>query len=56
MSGGSGVANLNEPNLFLALSQRLHNAVKTLAGLPEDDLDAPFVQRVDQNVCSRLRH
>jgi hypothetical protein len=45
-----GIANLNEPDLIGALSQRLHNSVDAVARQSEHDLDAPVVDRVDENI------
>jgi hypothetical protein len=42
--------NLNEPDLIGALSQRLHDSVDAVARQSEHDLDAPVVERVDENI------
>src|SRR3546814_17485970 len=47
--------DLNEPDVVLPLSQRLHDAVDAVAGQSEDDLDAPVVNRVDEDVSRRDR-
>jgi len=44
------VANLDEAHLVAALAQRLHDAVDAVAGEAEDDLDAPVLNRFDQDV------
>src|SRR3546814_5114879 len=48
--------DLNEPDVVLPLSQRLHDAVDAVAGQSEDDLDAPVVNRVDEDVSRSFRH
>src|SRR5207249_10508255 len=40
----------------LARAQRLHDAVDAVAGQPEDDVDVPVQQGLDQYVRRRLRH
>src|SRR5688572_30733538 len=50
------VANLNKPNLFLPFSQRLHDPVDAVTRQTEDDLDAPVVKSIDENICRRIRH
>jgi hypothetical protein len=44
------MANLNEPDLIGALSQRLHDSVDAVARQAEHHFDAPIVDRVDENI------
>jgi hypothetical protein len=50
------VTHLDEPDAILPRTQRFHDAVDTVAGKPEDDVHAPVVDRVDEDVGRRLRH
>src|SRR5688572_27493425 len=50
------MSNLNETNLFLTLSERLHDSVDAITRHPEDDVDPPFRQDVNENICCSLRH
>ena len=54
--GGLLVAHLDEADLVLALAQGLHDAVDAVAGQAEDDIDAPVVNRVDENVGGSRGH
>src|SRR5687767_2564197 len=48
--------HLNEPDAVLARSQRLHDAVDAVTRKPEDHLDAPFGEDIDEHVGCRLGH
>ena len=50
------MANLNEPDLTGALSQRLHNSVDAVARQSEHDFDAPIVDRVDEKIGGCVFH
>jgi hypothetical protein len=50
------VPDLNESDLVLPRPERLHDAVDAIAWQSEDDLDAPLVKGVDENVCCRICH
>src|SRR4051794_24153304 len=50
------MADLDEPNLVLALTERLHYAVDAITRNAEDDLDAPIENGFDQDVCCCLCH
>jgi hypothetical protein len=49
------VTDLNETNEFLARSQRLHDAVDTIARQAKHDVNVPFHQCVDEDL-SGIRH
>jgi hypothetical protein len=48
--GGFFMAHLNEPDFVGAISQRFHDSVDAIAWQSEHDLDAPIVDRVDENI------
>jgi hypothetical protein len=52
--GALFVADLNESNLVGSLAERFHDSVDAVARHAEHDVDAPIVNRIDQNVrcCS----
>src|SRR6185437_12372856 len=47
---------LDEADMLLALAQRFHDAVDSIAGNSEDCVHTPFDQPIDQNRCRRLCH
>jgi hypothetical protein len=50
------VPDLNEPDRVLALPERFHDAVDSVARQPEHDLDAPALQHVDEHIRSGFPH
>src|SRR5438552_14691855 len=50
------VAYLDEAHVVLTLAQRFHDAVDAVAGEPEDHLDSPVEQRIDEDFRSCLGH
>ena len=49
------MTHLNKADLILARAQRLHNAVDAITRQTEDDVDAPVIDRVDQDICGGIR-
>jgi hypothetical protein len=54
--GGLLVAHLDEADLVLALAQRLHDPVDAIAWQTEDDVDAPLMDGIDQDLGSVRSH
>jgi hypothetical protein len=50
------VPDLNETDLVLPLPQRLHDPVDPIPGKPENDLDTPVDERVDEDLRRAVRH
>src|SRR4030095_6435509 len=50
------VPDLHEADLVVSDAQRLHDAVDAVAGQPEDHVDAPVVDRVDQYTGCGICH
>ena len=54
--GGLLVSHVNEADLLLALAQRFHDAVDSVAGKSEDDFDAPVHKGIDQDLRGCTGH
>ena len=50
------VAHLNETDFILSRAQRLDDPVNAVAGQPEDHIDAPIDEHVDQQICASFSH
>jgi len=50
------VPHLDESHFVLALTQRFHDPVDAIAGRSEDHINAPSVNRVDENIGSSSGH
>ena len=42
--------HLDETDLVLAFAERLHDAVDAVSGKPEDHVDSPSLNCVEQNI------
>jgi hypothetical protein len=50
------VSAMDEFDIVLALTERFHHSVDTIAGHSEDVFDAPLMNYVDENITAGLRH
>src|SRR5919197_2256839 len=53
---GFFVTDLDEADLILTLPERLHDPIDPITRQAKDGIDAPVMDRIDEEVSSGLRH